>query len=258
MAYRKEILDGVYLVQIDKSPVWQTYFRWNNKNIRKTTGKRDFEQAKMVALGMYYDIQRGEAGLDKPNVASFEKLAEVYKTKKEELEKIKQLIKKIEHASKDSKRLLKRELKSLESECWWVRKGNRFELQELRVVRTLRLCPEFWEGNHSYMRLLTRGAVRKPSETVVEQLISVINRQTRENLDWNKLLTEVQFRTLGPYAHEWDHLLDNMFKKLHNDKKMRSTILHPELRKKRNPHLKGSASTTRLMNRRSVFRGFNP
>lgn len=79
MAYRKGILDGVYLVQSDKSPVWQTYFRWKNKNIRKTTGKRDFEQAKMVALGMYYDIQRGEAGLDKPNVASFEKLAEVYK-----------------------------------------------------------------------------------------------------------------------------------------------------------------------------------
>ena len=79
MAYRKEILDGVYLVQSDKSPVWQTYFRWNNKNIRKTTGKRDFEQAKMVALGMYYDIQRGETGLDIPNVASFEKLTEVYK-----------------------------------------------------------------------------------------------------------------------------------------------------------------------------------
>tara|TARA_B100000989_G_scaffold236126_1_gene182956 strand:- start:357 stop:1322 length:966 start_codon:yes stop_codon:yes gene_type:complete len=79
MAYRKRILDGVYLTQTAASPVWQTYFRAHGKTYIKTTRKRDFEQAKMAALSMYYDIQRGETGLDKPNVASFEKLAEVYK-----------------------------------------------------------------------------------------------------------------------------------------------------------------------------------
>ena len=75
----KEILDGVYLTQTTASPVWQTYFRAHGKTYRKTTRKRDFEQAKMAALSMYYDIQRDEAGLDKPTVASFHKLAEVYK-----------------------------------------------------------------------------------------------------------------------------------------------------------------------------------
>ncbi len=75
----KEILDGVYLTQTAASPVWQTYFRAHGKTYRKTTRKRDFEQAKMAALSIYYDIQRDEAGLDKPTVASFHKLAEVYK-----------------------------------------------------------------------------------------------------------------------------------------------------------------------------------
>ena len=75
----KEILDGVYLTQTAASPVWQTYFRAHGKTYRKTTRKRDFEQAKMAALSMYYDVQRDEAGLDKPTVASFHKLAEVYK-----------------------------------------------------------------------------------------------------------------------------------------------------------------------------------
>ena len=173
---------------------------------------------------------------------------------------MKLLIKEIDNAAVEKKAGLKRKLKSLESECWWVRRSNasnQFELQELRVVRTMRLLPEIWKGNHNYMRLLTRGAVRKPSETVVEQLISVINQQTRENLDWNKLLTEVQFRTFGPYAHEWDNLLNKMYANLHKDKRLRCTILYPELRKKRNPHLQGSVSTTRLRNRKSKFQGFN-
>ena len=195
--------------------------------------------------------------LKKEARVALRKLADVYQEKKKDLEKMKLLIKNIDGAPEDTKAGLKRKLKSLEADCWWVRKGKRFELQELRVVRTMRLLPAIWEGNHSYMRLLTRGAVRKPSEAVVEQLISVINRQTRENLDWNKLVTEVQFRTFGPYAHEWDILLDKLYSNLHTNKRMRCMILHPKLRKQRNPHLKGSVSTTRLRNRKSKFQGFN-
>ena len=75
----KEILDGVYLTQTAASPIWQTYFRVHGKKYRKTTRKHDSEQAKMAALSMYYDIKRDESGSDKPTVASFHKLAEVYK-----------------------------------------------------------------------------------------------------------------------------------------------------------------------------------
>ena len=126
-------------------------------------------------------------------------------------------------------------------------------MDELRVVKTMRTNPKIWEGNHSYMRLLARAAVRKPSETILEHVIPITNDHTRENLEWQKLLTEVQFKTFGPYAHEWDELIEKMYEILHNTKKMRCTITHPKLRNKRSPHLKGSASTTRWMRRKSLF-----
>ena len=119
----------------------------------------------------------------------------------------------------------------------------------------MRTEEEIWRGNSSCMRLLTRAAVRRPSETIVEQLISIIGDQVRENLDWSKLLAEVQFRTFGPYAHEWDNLLDMMYRILHEDQKMRCIVRYPGLREKRSSHLKGSVSTTRLMNRKSKFQG---
>ena len=122
-------------------------------------------------------------------------------------------------------------------------------MNELRVIKTMRTEEVIWKGNSSYMRLLTRAAVRKPSETIVEQIISVIGLQARENLDWRKLLSEVQFRTFGPDAHEWDSLLEEMYINLHEDKKMRCIVRNPGLRKKRSSHLKGSVSTTRLMKR---------
>ena len=50
--------------------------------------------------------------------------------------------------------------------------------------------------------------------------------------------------------------IEKMYEILHNTKKMRCTITHPKLRNKRSPHLKGSASTTRLMGRKSLFAKF--
>ena len=73
-----EVLEGVYLTRSEVSPVWQTYFRWNGKTYRKSTKKRDFTQAKMVALGMFYDAQRNEHIGSEPKAVPFTKLAEVY------------------------------------------------------------------------------------------------------------------------------------------------------------------------------------
>ena len=72
-------------------------------------------------------------------------------------------------------------------------------MDALRVVKTIRTNPKIWEGNYSYIRLLTRAAVRKPSETILEHVISIINDHTRENLEWEKLLAEVQFITFGHF-----------------------------------------------------------
>ena len=73
-----EVLEGVYLTRSEVSPVWQTYFRWNGKTYRKSTKKRDFTQAKMVALGFFYDAQRNEQIGPEPKAIPFTKLAEVY------------------------------------------------------------------------------------------------------------------------------------------------------------------------------------
>ena len=47
-----------------------------------------------------------------------------------------------------------------------------------------------------------------------------------------------------------------MYTILHEDQKMRCIVRYPGLREKRSSHLKGSVSTTRLMNRKSKFQGF--
>jgi len=140
--------------------------------------------------------------------------------------------------------------------CSWDEKDGEFVLRELRVVKTMRTMSCIWKGNPNYMRLLTRGAVRKPSEAVVEQIISIVNMQNRENLDWGNLLTKVQFRTFDPYAHVWGDLVKELYNDLYENQKMRSIVQHPELRRKRSAHLEGSVSTTRLKNRKSKFQGF--
>ena len=75
-----EILDGVYLTLTAAPPVWQTYIRLNEKTYRKSTGKRDLNQTKMTALGLFYDVQRHKDDQSKPSVFTFDKLSEVYKT----------------------------------------------------------------------------------------------------------------------------------------------------------------------------------
>ena len=175
------------------------------------------------------------------------------KSKEHQYQKIQNLKKQVQIAEKKQKSALKQQLKSLKDDCWWVEKSGVVKLDELRVVKTMRTNPKIWEGNHSYIRLLTRAAVRKPSETILEHVISIINDHTRENLEWQKLLAEIQYTTFGPHAHEWDELIEKMYDILNNTKKMQCTITHPKLRNKRSPHLKGSASTTRLMRRESLF-----
>jgi hypothetical protein len=51
-----EIVEGVCLTRSSASPVWRTYFRWSGHTFRKSTRKRDFDQAKMVALEIFHDI----------------------------------------------------------------------------------------------------------------------------------------------------------------------------------------------------------
>ena len=199
-----------------------------------------------------------EATLRKESDSALRKLAIIYNKKIAEFARIEQLLTAIETQEGHEKRnAMKREVEELKENSWWVWNGKVAILNELRVIKTMRTEEDIWRGNSSYMRLLTRAAVRRPSETIVEQLISIIGDQVRENLDWSKLLTEVQFRTFGPYAHEWDNLLDMMYKILHEDQKMRCIVRYPGLREKRSSHLKGSVSTTRLMNRKSKFQGFN-
>ena len=188
------------------------------------------------------------------------RLCFIYHEQKKQLDKLIRLHKKLNESSELSKRdraEMKKEIKTIEQDCWWdLNRDGKIILRELRVVKTMRTRPTVWTGNSNYMRLLTRAAVRKPSETVVEQLISVINIQNRENLAWSCLLTEVQFRAFGPYAHEWGDLIKALYRKLHEDEHMRSLVQHPDRRRRRSAYLQGSASTTRLKSRKSKFQGF--
>ena len=195
------------------------------------------------------------SALKRESESALTELSVIYQEKKKELDEIKILKAKLKTNPRE-KAKLKRQLENIQGNCWWDKKDGEFVLRELKVVKTMRTMSCIWKGNPNYMRLLTRGAVRKPSEAVVEQIISIVNMQNRENLDWGNLLTEVQFRTFGPYAHEWGDLVEELYNDLHEDQKMRSMVQHPELRRKRSAHLEGSVSTTRLKNRTSKFQGF--
>ena len=146
------------------------------------------------------------SALKRESESALTELSVIYQEKKKELDEIKILKTKLKTNPRE-KAKLKRQLEKLQGNCWWDEKDGQFVLRELRVVKTMRTMSCIWKGNPNYMRLLTRGAVRKPSEAVVEQIISIVNMQNRENLDWSNLLTEVQFRTFGPYAHEWGDLV---------------------------------------------------
>ena len=75
-----EILDGVYLTRSTASPVWQAYFRVDGRTYRKTTKKRDFDQAKMVALELFYNARRTGDLVQATKAIPFTKLADVYES----------------------------------------------------------------------------------------------------------------------------------------------------------------------------------
>ena len=75
-----EILDGVYLTRSTASPVWQAYFRVDGRTYRKTTKKLDFDQAKMVALELFYNARRTGDLVQATKAIPFTKLADVYES----------------------------------------------------------------------------------------------------------------------------------------------------------------------------------
>ena len=246
----RECFDFTERFQLLDQGKFEEYITWNFTSLMKLCSlENEFLELSPVAKCI------DSSALKQESESALRELSYIYLEKKKELDEIKILKTKLKSFPQEKVKL-KRQLEKLKRNCWWDEKDGEFVLCELRVVKTMRTMSSVWKGNANYMRLLTRGAVRKPSEAVVEQIISIVNMQNRENLDWGNLLTEVQFRTFGPYAHEWGDLVEELYNHLHEDQKMRSIVQHPELRRKRSAHLEGSVSTTRLKNRKSKFQGF--
>ena len=127
-------------------------------------------------------------------------------------------------------------------------------LNGLKVVKTMRSSQEFKIGLSSFMHLISRATARIPSEAVVEQKISMINIMNRENVGWEKLLTEIQFRDFGPFSHEDERLVELMYQTLKPVKGLRFTIIHKDLRVRRSG-IEISKPVDRLRRRKSKFRG---
>ena len=118
----------------------------------------------------------------------------------------------------------------------------------------MRASKEFRTGLSSFMHLISRATARIPSEAVVQKKISMINFMNGENLGWEKLLTEVQFRDFGPFPHEDERLVELMYKNLKPVKGLRFTIVHKDLRVKRSG-IEVSKPVDRLRRRESKFKG---
>ena len=99
-------------------------------------------------------------------------------------------------------REMKRQLSSFEERSWFqfLSEENTYELVDLRVTAVLRICKEVLDADvQNYIRALTRGSMGSSAETVVEHPFIIAKQRNRENLDWKKLLVELQFRILDPY-----------------------------------------------------------
>ena len=73
-----QVIEGVYLKPSARSPYWQTYFHVDGKTFRKSTKRKELEQAKHVALEQYYDFRRNLADGVLPGSVGFQKLMDVY------------------------------------------------------------------------------------------------------------------------------------------------------------------------------------
>ena len=107
----------------------------------------------------------------------------------------------ISKARRDQLVKKKIELRSLESRCWWERIKGIWVLRQMKVVEYIRTTKEVWEECEQYIRILSRSCLRRPAQTHVESLISVIGNQNRGQ-EWDKVLTEIQLRSIGPCFHE--------------------------------------------------------
>ena len=76
----------------------------------------------------------------------------------------------------------------------------------------------------------------------------------RENLCWEKLLTDLQYRDFGPYAHEDEPLVEAIYKILKHEKGMHVTVKQKDLRSQRSA-IQISKPVDRLQKRKNKFRG---
>ena len=127
----------------------------------------------------------------------------------------------------------------------------------MRVVAFIRNSLQIKDAKvESHTRVLTRASVPSSGETTVEQFLSIAKRQNKENLSWTHLLTRLQFKTLGPLKHEENALKIELMKRMKICSNIRATILHPDRRKNRNPHINQSKIVDNLLHSKARFRGF--
>ena len=119
------------------------------------------------------------------------------------------------------------ELRSLESRCWWERIKGIWVLRQMKVVEYIRTTKEVWEECEQYIRILSRSCLRRPAQTHVESLISVIGNQNRGQ-EWDKVLTEIQLRSIGPCFHESNALVEKMIKLLRRNTAVKALLKRPE------------------------------
>ena len=63
-------------------------------------------------------------------------------------------------------------------------------------------------------------------------------------------------KTLGPLKHEENALKVELMKRMKICSNIRATILHPDRRKNRNPHINQSKIVDNLLHSKARFRGF--
>ena len=124
----------------------------------------------------------------------------------------------------------------------------------MEVIAWIRRTPEAYKENEAYVRLLTRSILRRAAQTHVESLISIIDDQNRGQ-DWEKILTEIQIRTIGPVFHEYDLQVNELIRILRKNSSIRALLKTPEMRARRNPNIIVSPVVDHQMAKNPQFQG---
>ena len=124
----------------------------------------------------------------------------------------------------------------------------------MEVINQIRSTKEVQSGCEEYVRILSRSCLRKAAQTHVESLISIIGNHNRGQ-SWDKLLTEIQLRTIGPSFHECGPLVVELMRILQKEAAIRAFLKRPDARKRRNPTIKVSSVVDKQMAKSSVFEG---